>query len=57
MHRAPHPHRPGQSNMDPFKEYIRKLKVDNAHLPRGELLRLLQAARAEHVRWILTTAK
>jgi hypothetical protein len=42
---------------DPFREYIRKLKADNAHLPRGELLRLLEAARAEHVMWILTTAK
>ena len=42
---------------DPFKEYMLKLKSDNAHLPKEDLMRLLRAAEADHVRWILDTSK
>jgi hypothetical protein len=42
---------------DPFKEYMLKLKADNAHLPKEDLMRLLRAAEAEYVRWILDTSK
>ena len=38
---------------DPFKAYMSKLRAANAHLPRADLLRLLRAAEAEHVRWLL----
>jgi hypothetical protein len=43
------------SSFDPFKEYILKLKADNSHLPKEDLMRLLRAAEADHVRWILAT--